>query len=82
MSESIDLHAIDPRNVLVPTTVVAIAEDRLVPLADMFALAEALPRSEIRVLRSKFGHDAFLTETLEIGNILERALQDVCGGAA
>ena len=82
LSESIDLHAIDPRNVLVPTTVVAIAEDRLVPLADMFALAEALPRSEIRVLRSKFGHDAFLTETLEIGNILERALQDVCGGAA
>lgn len=82
LSESIDLHVIDPRTVPVPTTVVAIAEDRLVPLEDMFALAEALPRSEIRVLRSKFGHDAFLTETLEIGNILERTLQDVCGGAA
>lgn len=82
LSESIDLHAIDPRSVPVPTTVVAIADDRLVPLEDLFALSEALPRSEIRVLRSKFGHDAFLTETLEIGNILKRTLQDVCGGAA
>lgn len=82
LSESIDLHAIDPRTVPVPTTVVAIAEDRLVPLEDLFVLAEALPRSEIRVLRSKFGHDAFLTETLEIGNILQRTLQDACGGAA
>lgn len=82
LSESIDLHAIDPRTVPVPTTVVAIAEDRLVPLEDLFALAEALPRSEIRVLRSKFGHDAFLTETREIGNILEHTLHGACGGAA
>jgi homoserine O-acetyltransferase/O-succinyltransferase len=82
LSESIDLHAIDPRTVTVPTTVVAIAEDRLVPLEDLFTLAEALPHGEIRVLRSKFGHDAFLTETLEIGNILERTLRDACGGAA
>jgi homoserine O-acetyltransferase/O-succinyltransferase len=82
LSESIDLHTIDPRTVSVPTTVVAIAEDRLVPLEDLFALSEALPHGEIRVLRSKFGHDAFLTETLEIGNILERTLQDACGGAA
>jgi homoserine O-acetyltransferase/O-succinyltransferase len=82
LSESIDLHAIDPRTVTVPTTVVAIAEDRLVPLEDLFALAESLPHAEIRVLRSKFGHDAFLIETLEIGNILEHTLQDACGGAA
>ncbi len=82
LSESIDLHAIDPRTVPVPTTVIAIAEDRLVPLEDLFALSEALPHGEIHVLRSKFGHDAFLTETREIGNILERTLQDACGGAA
>lgn len=82
LSESIDLHRIDPREVSVPTTVVAIAEDRLVPLEDLFALAEALPHGEIRVLRSRFGHDAFLTETAEIGNLLRAALYDACGGAA
>ena len=62
--------------------VVAIAEDRLVPQEDLVALSEALPQGELRVLRSKFGHDAFLTETREIGHILERSLLDVCGGGA
>jgi homoserine O-acetyltransferase/O-succinyltransferase len=82
LSESIDLHRVDPREVTVPTTVVAIAEDRLVPLEDLFALSEALPHGEIRVLRSKFGHDAFLTETAEIGSLLKAALDDACGGVA
>jgi homoserine O-acetyltransferase len=86
LSESIDLHRVDPREVAVPTTVVAIAEDRLVPLEDLFALSEALPQGEIRVLRSKYGHDAFLTETLDIGNVIgnaiDAALQDVSGGEA
>lgn len=86
LSESIDLHRVEPREVTVPTTVVAIAEDRLVPLEDLFALSEALPHSEIRVLRSKFGHDAFLTETRAIGDLIagaiDAALQDACGGAA
>lgn len=86
LSESIDLHRVDPREVGVPTTVVAIAEDRLVPLEDLFALSEALPRGEIHVLRSKFGHDAFLTETRAIGDLiagaLDAALQRACGGAA
>jgi homoserine O-acetyltransferase len=86
LSESIDLHRVDPRTVTVPTTVIAIAEDRLVPLEDLFALAELLPQGEIRVLRSKFGHDAFLTETLEIGAILGRTIDSVLdecqGGAA
>lgn len=86
LSESIDLHRVEPREVGVPTTVIAIAEDRLVPLEDLFALSEALPRSDIRVLRSKFGHDAFLTETRAIGDLIagaiDAALQDACGGAA
>ncbi|WP_345303082.1 homoserine O-succinyltransferase MetX [Lysobacter hankyongensis] len=86
LSESIDLHRVEPREVGVPTTVVAIAEDRLVPLEDLFALSEALPRGEIHVLRSKFGHDAFLIETRAIGDVivgaLDAALQGACGGAA
>jgi homoserine O-acetyltransferase len=82
LSESIDLHRVDPREVRVPTTVVAIVEDRLVPLDDLFALAEGLPRGEIRVLRSKYGHDAFLTEPREIADILGKSLEDVCGDVA
>ena len=87
LSESIDLHRVDPRTVKVPTTVVAVVEDRLVPLEDLFALAEGLAKSEIRVLRSKFGHDAFLTEPQEIAAILENTLVEntlntACGETA
>lgn len=45
LSESIDLHRIDPAQVGVPTVVVAVEGDRLVPLADMVGLVEGLGRA-------------------------------------
>jgi homoserine O-acetyltransferase len=62
LSESIDLHSIDPTRVSTPCTVVAVAEDQLVPLADMRALAARLPRAQLHELSSPHGHDAFLKE--------------------
>ena len=82
LSESIDLHRVAPAEVRVPVTVVAVAEDRLVPLEDLQALAQALPDAELRVLRSTFGHDAFLKETLAISSLLQQAVARACGGAA
>jgi len=78
LSESIDLHAIDPREVRVPVTVVGIVEDRLVPIEDIHALIERLPQAEARLLRSEYGHDAFLKETLAIANVLEHAVRAGC----
>ena len=82
LSESIDLHHVAPAEVRVPVTVVAVAEDRLVPLEDLQALAQALPDAELRVLRSTFGHDAFLKETLAVSSLLQQAVARACGGAA
>jgi homoserine O-acetyltransferase len=62
LSESIDLHRIDPTRVRVPTTLVAVRDDQLVPLADLTALAARLPRARLHVVDSLFGHDAFLKE--------------------
>ena len=82
LSESIDLHRIDPALVQVPTVVVAVEGDRLVPLGDSVALVEGLnahgssARGQLRVLRSPYGHDAFLKETDRIDNILVAALRD------
>ncbi len=77
LSESIDLHRIDPAHVAVPTVVVAVEGDRLVPLADSVALVEGLgTRGQLRVLRSPYGHDAFLKETDRIDAILVAALRD------
>lgn len=77
LSESIDLHRLDPAQIGVPTVVVAVEGDRLVPLADSVALVEGLgTRGQLRVLRSPYGHDAFLKETDRIDNILAAALRD------
>jgi homoserine O-acetyltransferase len=78
LSESIDLHALDPAGVAVPVVVVAVEEDRLVPRADLVALAEALPNTRrLHLLRSRFGHDAFLAEHAAIAAILREALAEV-----
>jgi homoserine O-acetyltransferase len=78
LSESLDLHAVDPAAVRVPTTVVAISEDRLVPSADLHALAAGLGATgRLHHLRSRFGHDAFLTEHAAIAATLRDALAGV-----
>ena len=79
LSESLDLQAIAPEAIDVPVTVVAVAEDRLVPLADAYELVERLGRGtsrqapRLRVLHSQFGHDAFLKETDAIAGVLREA---------
>ncbi len=66
LSESIDLHAVDARRIDVPTTLVAVREDQLVPLADMQALAARLPRARLCELSSPYGHDGFLKEAQQL----------------
>ncbi|WP_296278568.1 homoserine O-succinyltransferase [Pseudoxanthomonas sp.] len=76
LSESIDLHRVDPADVRVPTLVVAVEGDRLVPLSDSVSLVEGLGTlGQLRVLRSPYGHDAFLKETDRIDSILTSALR-------
>ena len=76
LSESIDLHRLDPASITVPVTVVAVEGDRLVPLSDSVALVEGLAgRGQLRVLRSPYGHDAFLKETDRIDHILAAVLR-------
>ena len=78
LSESIDLHQVDPSRVPVPTTVIAVEGDRLVPLADMVALVEGLAGpATLRVLRSPYGHDAFLKESARIDALLLTALRPI-----
>jgi homoserine O-acetyltransferase/O-succinyltransferase len=84
LSESIDLHRVDPADVRVTTTVVAVEGDPLVPLADAVALVEGLGApAKLRVLRSHYGHDAFLKDGDRIDSILSGALSaDIAGSAA
>lgn len=75
LSESIDLHDIDPATVRTRTVAVAVAEDQLVPEPLVAELAERLAGPvRYSVISSLTGHDAFLTEPDKIGAILRAAL--------
>ena len=78
LSESIDLHHVDATRIFVPTTVVAIREDQLVPLTDLRGLAARLPVARLHEISSIYGHDAFLKESDQLRGIFAAAL----GGAA
>jgi homoserine O-acetyltransferase len=83
LSESIDLHDVAPRSITVPTTLVAIEEDRLVPKHTLVELAERLPAvRRLHLLRSRYGHDAFLKEPGAIADIIRSTLDGAAGAAA
>lgn len=76
LSESLDLHRVDPAAVRVPTTLVGVEEDRLVPIADLVALARAIgPHARLARIRSRYGHDAFLKEDRAVDAVLRAALR-------
>jgi homoserine O-acetyltransferase len=78
LSESIDLHRVEAARIFVPTTIVAIREDQLVPLTDLRGLAARLPVARLHEISSIYGHDAFLKESDQLRGIFNVVL----GGAA
>jgi homoserine O-acetyltransferase len=77
LSESIDLHHVDPVQVRTPTTLISVREDQLVPFSDMQALASRLagPARFVEI-NSIYGHDAFLKESAVLNPILNNALAE------
>ncbi len=75
LAQSLDLHRVDPVEIRVPTTLLAVEEDTLVPLWQMRELAERIgDRCELVAIRSRCGHDAFLVEVEAVGEILRRSI--------
>jgi cystathionine gamma-synthase len=77
LSESIDLHRVDPAGIAVPSTFAAVDSDALVPAADVESLATAVCGARFRLIRSKFGHDAFLKEERQIAALITDFLQSL-----
>jgi homoserine O-acetyltransferase/O-succinyltransferase len=76
LSESLDLHRVDPAEVICPVTLVAVRSDELVPVAQLQSLARALPDSSLRVIDSDYGHDAFLKEPAFFDKLIREALAE------
>ena len=77
MSQSLDLHAIDPGRIRAHCTIVATDSDTLVPPEDCRALAAALgERATFVCISTPYGHDGFLKEPVAIGATITAALND------
>jgi homoserine O-acetyltransferase/O-succinyltransferase len=75
LSESIDLHRVDAANIHVPTTLIAVREDQLVPVSDMQDLLSRLSGpKQLFELSSLYGHDAFLKETTALKEVFASVL--------
>jgi homoserine O-acetyltransferase/O-succinyltransferase len=75
LSESIDLHRVNPAAIKLQTTLVAIQEDQLVPVSDMRELhAELAGPKQLIELSSLYGHDAFLKEVDALRQVFAKAL--------
>ena len=81
LSQSLDLHDVDPALVRVPTTVVSVDSDTLVPPWLVAEMVRRLPGTgrTIRVT-SNFGHDAFLKEKTVVGKVIRRVLAEEVHG--
>lgn len=78
LSESIDLQAVEPERVTVPTTLVGADTDVLVPWDLMCELRDRLAGPvKLIELRSDYGHDAFLKEEEKVAAIVSAFLTEV-----
>jgi homoserine O-acetyltransferase len=76
LSESIDLHEVQPELIPTPTTLIGFPSDRLVPLADLCELQRRLRGpATLEVVESPYGHDGFLKEHLQLAPLLRDALR-------
>lgn len=77
LSESIDLHRIEPEAITTPTLLMSAISDQLAPLTDMRELRDRLGGpSELFTFTSLYGHDAFLKEY----DAMSPRLAEFCGG--
>ncbi|MBB5207137.1 homoserine O-succinyltransferase MetX [Chiayiivirga flava] len=76
LSESIDLQQVDPASITVPTDLVAVTQDQIVPCSDIDALALGIAAAcRVHRIDSLYGHDAFLKEPVQIDRVLRAALR-------
>lgn len=80
LSQSGDLHGVDPSRIQVPVTLVAVDSDTLVPSWQMHQLAEQIAGSvDLHTISSVYGHDAFLKEVDTVSSILRSTLNQETG---
>ncbi len=76
LSESIDSHHVSPEKIKTPTSLISVDSDELVFPNQLQQLSQCIgAEAEHIVIKSSFGHDAFLKEEQIIKPLLQRLLE-------
>ncbi|ACV27025.1 homoserine O-succinyltransferase MetX [Kangiella koreensis] len=77
LSQSIDLHKVNPKDIHAHALFVAIDSDRLVPAHLIKECADSCAgKSHIKTIHSSFGHDGFLLETEQLAECITPFLRN------
>lgn len=83
LSESLDLHCVDPRAITVPLDLLGFREDTLVPTWQLEELnAEYGGPCRLQLSSSIYGHDGFLKEVAVVGSFIRQVLGEEVRHAA
>lgn len=83
LSESLDLHEVDPSAITVPLDLLGFHEDTLVPAWQLEELARKCTAAcRLELVSSIYGHDGFLKEVESVGAFIHRALESEVRHAA
>src|SRR5690606_18697732 len=74
LSQSLDLHRVDPQRIMCDCTLIGFDTDALVPITDIRTLGAALPHATVSCIATPFGHDGFLKEPEAVGTVIAAAL--------
>ena len=78
LSESIDLHRVEPERITQPTLLVGATSDQLAPIPDLRTLRDRLGGpADLVTITSLYGHDAFLKEWDALGGVLGAWMRDL-----
>lgn len=83
LSESLDLHEVDPSAITVPLDLLGFHEDTLVPAWQLEELArKCTAPCRLELVSSIYGHDGFLKEVESVGAFIQHALESEVRHAA
>lgn len=80
LSQSLDLHKVKPEDIQVPTTLIAVEQDTLVPIAQIRELATRIAAlSRVIEISSLHGHDTFLNDSALLAPFVASCLETQAG---
>lgn len=80
LSESIDLHDVDLKTIECDCLLIGFDSDQIVSQTKLYETSKTINAATLEIVRTPFGHDAFLLEQKKIGDLIKSYLKSISNG--